>query len=393
MLNRAVWSSLAASRLLLGLLVGAFAPPGPLVVGSAVTLERRRGPKIAAAGIHRDPVRSSHSHVVKVRALRWVSLLLLVPIPWAGRTGALPVRTVLAPSERSDAEHHRPHKAVPRWARQMIVLLHRWYPARPLVVVGDQDDAVLELLAAVRPVATMVTRLRLDARLFAPPPPRQPRQKGRPRVVGRRLPTLAARVTAPTTEGTRVRLPRWSSEDDREVDLVTGTALWYHSGKPPVPLRWVLIRDPRHTVPTHALLCTDQDASPAQILSWFVLRWQLEVTFHEVRDHLGVETQRQWSDLAIRRVTPALLGLFSFVTLLAHDHLTDGVGPVPVRPAAWYPKHAPTFSDAIALVRRSLWTRVTFCMSPWSRIPLKFPGPSSITSVRCSAMPPELAKV
>ncbi len=130
----------------------------------------------------------------------------------------------------------------------------------------------------------------------------------------------------------------------------------------------MLIRDPRHTFPTHALLCTDQEATPAQILSWFVLRWQLEVTVHEVRDHPGVGTQRQWSDLAIRRVTPALLGLFSFVTLLAHDHLTDGVGLVPVRQAAWYPTHAPTFSDAIALVRRSLWTRATFCMSPRSRI-------------------------
>ncbi len=170
-----------------------------------------------------------------------------------------------------------------------------------------------------------------------------------------------------------MRIPRWYSEDDREVDIVTGTALWYHSGKPPVPIRWVLIRDPHHTFPTQALLCTDQEATPAQILSWFVLRWQLEVTFHEVRDHLGVETQRQWSALAIRRVTPALLGLFSCVTLLAHDHLTDGVGLVPVRQAAWYPKHAPTFSDAIALVRRSLWTRATFCMSPLEQDIIKVP--------------------
>ncbi len=90
--------------------------------------------------------------------------------------------------------------------------------------------------------------------------------------------------------------------------------------------------------------------------------WAIEVTFHEVRDHLGVETQRQWSDRAIRRVTPALLGLFSFVTLLAHDQITAGA--CPVRQAAWYPKHAPTFSDALALVRRSLWAQTTFCMSP-----------------------------
>jgi len=140
-----------------------------------------------------------------------------------------------------------------------------------------------------------------------------------------------------------------------------------------VPIRWVLIRDPRGEFPTQALLCTDQEATPEQIVAWFVLRWQLEVTFHEVRDHLGVETQRQWSDLAIRRVTPALLGLFSFVTLPAHDHLTDGGGLVPVRQAAWYPKHAPTFSDALALVRRSLWTRATFCMSPPAEDLIKVP--------------------
>ncbi len=370
-LNRAVWSSLAASRILLGLLVGSFAPEGPLVVGIDVTLERRRGPKIAAAGIHRDPVRSSHSHFVKVRALRWVSMMLLVPIPWAGRTWALPFLTVLAPSERYDEEHNRRHKAVPRWARPMVFLLHRWYPDRPLVIVGDQDYAVLELLAAGRPVATMVTRLRLDARLFAPPPPRQPHTQGRPRVVGRRLPTLAARVTDPATEWARVRLPRWYSEDDREVDIVSGTALWYHPGHPPVPIRWVLIRDPRHVFPTQALLCTDLDAAPVQILSWFVLRWQLEVTFHEVRDHLGVETQRQWSELAIRRTTPALMGLFSLVTLLAHDQVAGS--SCPVRRAAWYPKQVPTFSDAIATVRRSLWTQTLFCMSPPGEDLIKVP--------------------
>jgi hypothetical protein len=97
-------------------------------------------------------------------------------------------------------------------------------------------------------------------------------------------------------------------------------------------------------------------------VSWFVLRWQLEVTYHEVRAHLGVETQRQWSDLAILRATPALLGLFSLVTLLAHDLAASG--PFPVQQAAWYPKALPTFADAIALVRRHLWTQTGFCMSP-----------------------------
>ena len=361
-LNRDAWSSLRASRILLGLLVAAFAPTGPLVVGIDVTLERRRGPQIAAAGIYRDPVRSSRSHFVKVRALRWVSMMLLVPIPWANWTWALPFLTALAPSARYAEERGQRHKAVPRWAQQMIRTLHRWYPDRPLVVVGDQDYAVIELLAATRQVATLVTRLRLDARLFDPPPPRQPHDQGRPPGVGHRLPNLAARAVDPATAWATVTVPRWYGEDARDSEIVSGTALWYHGGKPPVPIRWVLIRDPRGEFPTQALLCTDREATPEQIVAWFVLRWQLEVTFHEVRDHLGVETQRQWSDLAIRRVTPALLGLFSFVTLLAHDQVTDGA--CPVRQAAWYPKHDPTFADALALVRRSLWAKTTFCMSP-----------------------------
>jgi len=247
-LNRAVWSRLRASRILRGLLVAAFVPEGPLVVGLDAPLERRRGPQSAAAGIYRDPVRSSHSHVVKARALRWVSMLVLVPIPGAGRTWALPFLTARAPSERYTQERGRRHTAVPRWAQQMIRALHRWYPDRPLVIVGDQDDAVIELLAATRHVAPLVTRLRLDARLFDPPPPRQPHDKGRPPGVGRRLPNLAVRAVDPTTPWATVSVPRWDGEDARaiEIEIVSGTALWYHGGKPPVLIRWVLIRSEMH---------------------------------------------------------------------------------------------------------------------------------------------------
>jgi DDE superfamily endonuclease len=196
-LNRAVWSGLSASRILLRLLVTTFAADGPLVVGIDETIERRRGKQITAAGIYRDPVRSSHSHFVKVNGLRWVCLMLLVPIPWAGRVWALPFLTALAPSERSAARHHRRHKPVTTWARQLIRLVHRWLPDRQLVIVGDRGYAALDLLAAVRPVATFITRLRLDAHLCNPPPPRIPGQKGRPRLVGKRLPTLVQRAAAP----------------------------------------------------------------------------------------------------------------------------------------------------------------------------------------------------
>jgi hypothetical protein len=145
------------------------------------------------------------------------------------------------------------------------------------------------------------------------------------------------------------------------VEVATGTAVWYHAGEPTVPLRWLLVRDPQQQFEPQALLCTDLAATPTQIIGWFVLRWQLEVTFHEVRAHLGVETQRQWSDLAILRTTPALLGLFSLVTLFAQQLLQGQA--LPQRTAAWYAKPAPTFSDTLAFVRQHLWPVTLFATS------------------------------
>jgi DDE superfamily endonuclease len=357
-LNRARWSSRQASQILFGLLVATFAAHGPLVVGLDETLERRRGRKISAAGIYRDPVRSSRSHFVKVRGLRWVCAMLLVPIPWAGRVWALPVLSVLAPSEREAARRRRRYKPLTIWARQMIRQIHRWAVDRPLVVVGDRSYAALELLDSVRPIATVVARLRLDARLFAPPPPRRPGQRGRPRLVGERLPNLSCHRDDPSTPWSELRIPRWYGERDRPIEVLSQTAVWYSTGFPPAPIRWVLIRDPRGVFPTQALLCTDLDATPLQIVLWFVLRWQVEVTFHEVRAHLGVETQRQWSPQAIQRTTPALLGLFSFVTLLAHAQMSRPASLT--RQTAWYTKATPTFVDALAVVRRRLWTQIVF---------------------------------
>ena len=194
--------------------------------------------------------------------------------------------------------------------------------------------------------------LRLDAALYEPAPARQPGRNGRPPLKGRRLPALKALLDLPTVSWVEVSVA-WYNGATRTVELTSQTAVWYRSGKPPVPLRWVLVRDPQGEFATQALLCTDLAVEPAQILEWFVLRWQLEVTFQEVRAHLGVETQRQWSDRAIARTTPILMGLFSWTTLAAH--LMQEQRPMSHRTAAWYAKPSPTFVDAIALVRRHLW--------------------------------------
>ncbi len=308
-------------------------------------------------------MRSSRQQLVKASGLRWISLMWLGHVPWAGRHWALPVLTVLAPSTRYYQQQGRRHKKLTDWARQMVMQLRRWLPQRPLALVGDNSYAVLDLLhccQSLREPVTLIARLRLDAALYAPAPARQPGQQGRPPLKGARRPALKTILDQPQATWASVAVA-WYDGATRTVELTSQTAVWYRSGKSPVLIRWVLIRDPQGSFATQALLCTDPAADPTQILEWFVLRWQLEVTpyqvrgrlFQEVRTHLGVETQRQWSDLAIARTTPVLLGIFSWITLAAHA--LQKQRPMTQRKAAWYDKPSPTFVDAIALVRRHLW--------------------------------------
>ena len=373
-LNRARWSSRAASRILLGLLVRAFAPSGPILVGLDDTIERRWGKKIQARGIYRDPVRSSRSHFVKTSGLRWLSLMLLAEIPWAGRVWALPFLTTLAPSKRYDQKRQRRHKTLPDWGRQMVLQLRRWLPDRQLVVVVDSGYAALDFLGGLanrRRAITCITRLRLDAQLYAPASPRFKGQIGRPRRKGERLPSLRQRVTDPQTKWRRITVPHWYGAGTRTLQVATGTAVWYRVSLPVVPLRWVLIRDPQQQFRTQALLCTDREIAPVQIVQWFVLRWQLETTYAEVRAHVGVESQRQWNDLAIARTTPCLLALFSLITLLASD--LHQQGKLSLRSSAWYRKPQLTFSDTIAAVRQQLWSSLAFTRSSKKRDLRKIP--------------------
>jgi hypothetical protein len=359
-LNRNRWSSLRLARCLCRLLVSTFVPNGPVVIGLDDTLERRWGAKIAARGIYRDPVRSSGGHFVKASGLRWLSVMLLPNIPWAGRVWGLPFLTALAPSERYADQRQKRHKKLTDWGRQTLLQAARWLPDRRIIAVADSSFAAIELLRAVRRRMCMITRLRLDARLFNPPARRRPGTIGRPRVIGKRQATLAKRLADPKTRWRRLQVTGWYGRGERLVEIVSGTALWHHPGRL-VPIRYVLVRDVAGELRPQAFLCTDLDADPIDILRWFVRRWSIEVTFAEVRRHLGVETQRQWSDPAIARTTPALLGLFSLVTLWAHD-LYAGEAPTP-RTASWYSKPLPTFSDALARVRRELWTHHDFCIS------------------------------
>src|SRR3712207_2378204 len=176
-LSRAAWCPRAAAKILLGLLVAAFAPDGPIVLAADDTIERRRGKRITAKGItakgiYRDPVRSSDAHFVKASGLRWMSLMLLAPVPWAGRVWALPFLTALVPSERASREQGRRHKTMLDVGRQLALQAPRWLPGRDLVLVGDSSFSALLFLDALRRARlTAITRLRLDAALYEPAPP------------------------------------------------------------------------------------------------------------------------------------------------------------------------------------------------------------------------------
>lgn len=354
-LNRAEWSALAASRILLGLICVYFLAPGEaLVLVLDDTLERRQGRKIRWKGWFRDPVRSTGGKHVTSAGVRWVCLMILVPVPWSSRPWALPLLTAPALAPATSAKLAKRHRTTVDRARTLLWLVRRWQPDRELVLVGDGAYAAVtlgHLCRRQRRPVRFVSRLRLDAALYDRSLPPPPGRRGRKPQKGAALPKLADRVADPATAWQPLTVP-WYGGQEKALEVATGTALWYRRGTPPLPIRWVLVRCPECTFRPHAFFCTDQATCPAQLLAWYVGRWNVEVTFAEVRAHLGFETQRQWADRAIARTTPCLLGLFSLVTLLAR---VLHPATLPTRYAAWYPKTDASFADALAAVRRHLW--------------------------------------
>jgi DDE superfamily endonuclease len=351
-LNRALWSPRQASRILLGILLLLLVPPGaPLVLGADDTVERRGGRQITAKGCYRDAVRSTKKHVIRCFGLKWVAMMLLVPVPWSRRVWALPLLTALCWPAKQPGQ--RRHKTSVDWVRQMMPQVRRWLPGRRLVLVVDGGLAAVSLaLACVKHHVVMVSRLRWDAALSQPPGPQPPGTRGPKPTKGKRQRRLQAWAERSDTPWDTVEVD-WYGGQRKHLWVFSRTALWYTPRRPPVAIRYVLVADPEGQRRMEAFFCTDLQATPVEILPWVVMRWSVEVTFEEARVHLGLETQRQWADRAIARTTPVLLGLFSLVTVLAL-RLSQG-GQIPVPTTAWYHKAEPTFADCLALVRRHLW--------------------------------------
>lgn len=202
-LNRAKWSSLHGAKILLGLIVLLIPKSWPIVIGIDETIERRKGKKIKAKGIYRDAVRSTEKKVVNCFGLKWISMMVIVLLPWAGRPWALPFLTVLAPSKASNKASAKRHKTTVDWARQMIMQVRRWVPNRVMVLVGDGAYAAvsLALCCASHPVAVnLVSRLRFDAALYDFPFPNPPGKRGPKPKKGKKQPSLTERMKDPFTK-------------------------------------------------------------------------------------------------------------------------------------------------------------------------------------------------
>jgi hypothetical protein len=364
-LNRARWSPWVLSQLLLGLIIVLFLTvDAPLVLVIDETLERRRGHQIKYKGWYRDPVRSTVRHLTTAGGIRWLCLALLVPVPWSRRQWALPFMVVPALSKATSAQLGKRHRTIIDWTRLMLDKVQRWQPERPLILVGDGTYAAIPLVQycqrTQRPI-TLVTRLRIDAKLHDFPVVPAPSKPGPKPKKGARQPSPAAVLEDPTTVWHTLGLP-WYGGEEKNLEYVTGVSLWAKRGETPVAIRWVLVRCPhdKHFKP-EVFCCAQPNVEVRQILLWVVARWNIEVTFEELRACLGFETQRQWSDRAIERTTPCLFGLFSLTVAMAKVLHPE---TLPTRTAAWYAKTEATFSDALAAVRYHLWQSMNYRRSP-----------------------------
>ena len=370
LLSQDKWSAKWLAGILLKLLVDTFVATGEaLVFGLDDTIERRWGPKIKKRGIYRDPVRSSKSHFVKCSGLRWLSLMLITGLPWleAGVFWALPVLTALCPSERFYKSGGKQPKKLTDWARQIITWLSRAVISlnRPTYLVGDGSFAVYELLMHAQSLDIgMIVRMKLNARLFHLPPKKSPEGKPGPKPpVGKRLLNMEKRLTDKRIKWTRVIFSQWYGKRNKEMLITSGVAIWHKNNKMMVKVKWVLVKDPEGKLEPTLLACTDTELAADKIVAFFVRRWRVEVTFAEVRRHLGVETQRQWSDLAIERSTPSLMALMSMVCLMANT--LHQCHPIQPNATAWYPKTAVTFSDVLSAVRLEIWRKAKLSTSPF----------------------------
>jgi hypothetical protein len=357
--SRSPWPLRRLGRSLARLVIEQFVPDGTIRLVGDETVDEHRGKKVFGKDRHRDAVRSSHSYTAFRYGHKWIVLAVLVRFPFAYRPWALPVLVVLY---RAKGSSKRRHKTPAQLMRQMLKVLLHWFPERSFVFAGDAGYCSHDLARTAarrrRPKRlTLVSRFHPDANLYALPPKRTGRQRGRPRKKGKKLPSpekAAARAAA------RQRLNvAWYGGRRREVEVVTGMGHWYKAGEGLVAVLWVFVHDISGTHRDDYFFTTDLTLTAAQVIEYFTGRWSIETTFQEMRSYLGLETTRGRKKETVLRLAPCLFGLYTIVAVL-HAQM-----PARYRRARlidWVGKTDTTFSDAITAVRRWLWQEWVFAI-------------------------------
>jgi len=356
-LSGANWDPLKGSKLLFTSLIKLC--HGEIVLVLDSTIERRRGSKIQGLGRQRDAARSSKDNKVLTIGLNWLVCAMNVQLPFINRSWALPFLTILMPPERplrssknrKDLNRKSRHKKLTKWSCQIAYIVRRWAgKKKKITLVADNAFACFELMySCIRNNIGLISKIRLDARLYDFVPKNSHPKKGRKRVAGKVLPKLSELAKKDLKKWKKVKVS-WYEGKTKSVFIQTGKCLWYYIGFRPVPIVWVLVKSSVGEEPV-AFFSTHLSHTPKQIIERFVRRWSIESTFEEARRHLGMETQRQWSDKAIMRTTPVILASFSIVTLMAINLSVSSGEKIPVQQTSWYKKERITFSDVLSYVR------------------------------------------
>lgn len=369
-LSRNTWSAQEMSMILLGLLIQAFIPKaGNITLVADETLERRQGKRIRIKGWYKDPIRSNGGKIVTSQGIRWLSVMLLVKTKWSSREWALPFFTVPTLSEKVCNKVNKTHRTSAWWVVYILEKISKRFPERKITLVGDGGFAVVGLVAGCQRLkVNLISRFRPDGCLYDLPGEQPSNKRGPKPKKGARQMKLEDRLKDPATQWTKAIVP-WYAGNEKEVFYATGVSLWYTPGQLPVPIRWFLVKYEETDVRTGSkkwksscFFCseTEEPVSVFEVIGGYTSRWNIEVTFEELRAHLGFETQRQWSSRSLERTTPCLFGLFSLVVLMAHVLHPD---KLPIESSSWYEKEEATFSDALGSVRSHLWSNMNYMKS------------------------------
>lgn len=358
LINRAKWDLKKASSITLNEIIANIPTGETIYIAADEHLERRRGSNITAIGCYRDAVLSTKRCKVKSFGLKWLTVMVLMKFSWSEKTFALPFLTILTRSRESDLKSGNPHKTSTDWMCQLTMQIKRWLPQRRIVITTDGGLASSEYgWTCLRLGIHWVTRLQFNARLydFA----QEKTGRGRPPIRGNRL--LSPKEMHENTDVIWQEMTvKWYGIEERRINYLTFTCLRHTETTHPLPVRIVCLRDPKGEFEPITLMGVSKDFSltAKEMIESSISRWNQEVTHREVREHLGVETQRQWSDNAIKRCTPILFTLYTLILLMANRlNVSQPLKPVE---AAWYKKRYVTFSDALIAVRKVLWSKGDF---------------------------------